>query len=317
MGEGDLVGEHPEAGSDNPEFALTRRVSRRTFLGGVAGATALLYVRPNRLSRIAFPEGLPTVDGVPTLDTSLIDTEVSEAPDIVITAERDTDLVLLDFAFYGFTIEPGTPPTIVSTNPDNVVVVQFPPQAIAEGVYTWNFTTPYSLTSPGLPVDPPPILSDVSGPSQLCFNLSPSQTIPLPTMTVADLVDWSTWSLLVPANAQVPVVESNPPSQPGVFETAIEFPYALYLAPTVDVSGSGAFTTGFLSRSSPLVSPAGVIDLWSTSLVGTSSTSDDDGLPFVPQVSAVWTPDYVNTTDPVPVSPSATPETTINYVSIG
>jgi hypothetical protein len=231
-------------------------------------------------------------------------------PDLVISAERGDDLVLLDFLFYGFELAPGNPPAITPTSTDNVLVVQFPPQAIAEGVYQWN--------SSDLAVDPPPILSDLSGPSRLCFNIPLSQAIPLPTMTVADLLNWSAWSLLVPAVAQVhgPSLvldrRGTPPpvpTAPGDLETAIEFPYALFIAPTVYASGNPefGFSTGFTSRATPLVSPTGVVDLWSASLTGSP-----DQIPleapssYVPSVSAVWARDYDATL-------SATPETNINY----
>jgi hypothetical protein len=185
-------------------------------------------------------------------------------PDLVISAERGDDLVLLDFLFYGFELAPGNPPAITPTSTDNLLVIQMPPQAIAEGVYSWN--------SSDLHVDPPPILSDLSGPSRLCFRLASGQAIPLPTMTVADLLDWSGWNLVVPAVAQVHgpslvLDRRGPPppvpTAPGDLETAIEFPYALFLAPTVYASGNPefGFSTGFTSRATPLVSPAGVVDL--------------------------------------------------------
>jgi hypothetical protein len=231
-------------------------------------------------------------------------------PDLVISAERGDDLVLLDFLFYGFELAPGNPPAIIPTSTDNVIVVQFPPQAIAEGVYKWN--------SNNLPVDPPPILSDLSGTSRLCFSLPSGQAIPLPTMTAADLLDWSGWNLLVPAVAQVHgpsllLDRRGPPppvpTAPGDLETAIEFPYALFLAPTVYASGNpeAGFSTGFTSRATPLVSPAGVVDLWSASLTGSpNQISLEAPSSYVPSVSAVWARDYDATL-------SATPETNINY----
>ena len=231
-------------------------------------------------------------------------------PDLVISAERGDDLVLLDFLFYGFKLAPGNPPAITPTSTENVLVIQFPPQAIAEGVYSW--------ASGDLPVDPPPILSDLSGPSRLCFNLPAGRAISLPTMTVADLLDWSGWNLLVPAVAKVHgpsllLERRGPPppvpAAPGDLETAIEFPYALFLAPTVYASGNPeyGFSTGFASRATPLVSPAGVVDLWSASLTGSPNHVPLEAQgSYVPSVSAVWARDY-------DAALSATPETNINY----
>jgi hypothetical protein len=116
------------------------------------------------------------------------------------------------------------------------------------------------------------------------------------------------------------------PAEPGPFETAIEFPYALFLAPTVYASGLAldGFSTGFTSRSAPLVSPPtatapdGVVDLWTTTLVGGRRGIDplEITAPFVPQVSAVWALDYflpaVSSTY-IPPPPDVTPEHYIEY----
>jgi hypothetical protein len=99
------------------------------------------------------------------------------------------------------------------------------------------------------------------------------------------------------------------PTAPTGFETAIEFPYALFLAPTVYASGNPefGFSTGFTSRATALVSPAGVVDLWSASLTGSPNRRPlEAASPYVPSVSAVWARDY-------DARLSATPETNINY----
>ena len=300
-------------------------ISRRSFLSGAFGGAAYAYIRPGRLAKIALPRsGARLVnDTSPATGTNPVTGEL--VPDLVISAEREADLVLLDFAFFGFELKPGTPPAIAPTNSGNVVLVQFAPQAVGEGIYFWD--------GDDLPVDPPPVLSDLSGPSRLCFNLTMSQTIPLPTMTVADLLDWTGWSLVVPPVAQVngptsilgDSASGGPipvPAAPGALETAIEFPYALFLAPAVYVSGEplDGFTTGFASRSEPLVSPAGVVDLWSTSLVGSKALSllDQNAPPYVPPVSAVWSVDYdpliVSSGPPITV-PDDTPEQYIEYIN--
>jgi hypothetical protein len=298
-------------------------ITRRAFVGGAMGLSAFAYLRPGRLVKVAMPRAVRLVDDT-SPGTGINPVTGGLTPDLVISAEREADLVLLDFAFFGFTLQPGTPPTIVPTTPDNTVVVQFAPQAIGEGIYFW--------AGDDLQVDPPPVLSDLSGPSRLCFNLTMSQTVPLPTMTVADLLDWSGWALVVPPVAQVngptlilggggggglaiPV-----PAAPGPLETSIEFPYAVFLAPTVYASGLpiDGFTTGFAGRLEPLVSPAGVVDLWSSSLVGASTPDLLDQVPYVPQVSAVWADDYdplTITAGPPIVVADDTPEEYIEYVN--
>jgi hypothetical protein len=234
-------------------------------------------------------------------------------PDLVISVERDTDLLQLDFSFFGFAVDArSVPRAIVANAPDSVVTVQFPPQAIAEANYFWN--------GDDLPVDPPPVLSDLAGPSRLCFSFAEGASIPLPNMTQQDLLDWSGWALAVPPVAQV---QSNQkgrfptPRPPLPQETVIEFPYALYLAPTVFFNTGPVitgFSTEFVSRKNPLQSPNGVVDLWSTSLSGglLGPQFPQLGTPeeFVPQVSAVWAADNAE------LSPDATPEFQIQYEKV-
>jgi hypothetical protein len=290
-----------------------------------------MYFRPNRLARLAFPDATPdgaSPDAEPVGRGTVPVTSRRNpgAPDITISVERDTDLVLLDFAFYDCEVQVGPPAAIVPTTSSGTIVVQFPPQAVAEGAYPW----PAAPAAP-LPVDPPPILSDLSGPSRLVFSLPSGSSIPLPTMTVADLLDWSGWALVVPPVAQVngPTklishaeagLDQPPaggtgfplPTEPTEMETAIEFPYALFLAPVVYASGLpiDGFSTGFAARTAPLVSAAGVVDLWSASLVG--SRVDPVSVEYVPAVSAVWADDY--SPSPFVAGPAnATPETDIDY----
>ena len=205
QGADDSVGEaegKPDSAAKGhgPEGLTDAKLTRRVFLGGVAGASAWMYFRPNRLLRAAFPDQeLP--DAVVGRGTSPVSPVTlphnPNVPDITISVERGSDLVLLDFAFYSCEVQVGSTPAIVPTASGAAIVVQFPPQAMAEGVYPW------SASSVALEVDPPPILSDLSGPSRLVFSLPLGESIPLPTMTVADLLDWSGWKLLVPAVAQV------------------------------------------------------------------------------------------------------------------
>jgi len=258
--------------------------TRRQFLKIAAGSTALTAAgvmtrgRLFRHARRAF---------------ALSTTAPASGPvaDLTIAAERDIDLVALDFSFYGFTVRPGSPPAIVPTTAANNIVVQFPPQAIGEAVY-------FADGAGGFPVDKPPVLSDVAGPSRLVFSLRPDQAIPLPTMTVADLLDWSAWSLDVPAVANVDNIDRvdvapAQPSMPGEMETRIECPYALYLSPTTFGS--------FSSRREPLtIDGTGfhnyVTDCWGTALTGDT------------RVVATYARDYLGG----PVN-NATAETNIDY----
>ena len=95
------------------------------------------------------------------------------SPVLRFSADRDTDLLLADFSFYGFTVDKtSTPTSLVATATQTSnnwigVVVQLPPQAIGEADYDWPHTN-----SP-LPFDPTPVLSQVSGPSRLALPFPP------------------------------------------------------------------------------------------------------------------------------------------------
>jgi len=244
------------------------------------------------------------------------------SPVLRFSADRDTDLLLADFSFYGFTVDKtSTPTSLVATatqTSDNWigVVVQLPPQAIGEADYDW----PQKLSP--LSFDPTPVLSQVSGPSRLAFTFTTGDSIPLPTMTVADLIDWSKWQLNVPS-AAVTGTGIVSPTEPSAIQTAIECPLALFLAPVVagqtTVRGSFAmqigvhsfFATRFENRTEPFVSSGNVTECWATSLSGYRTTISPQGTvtsAIVPSVAAVWASDYDS-----PPGSSATPQQNILY----
>ena len=180
------------AGADE-EADDPARFSRRGFLGGTAGLAATvasLRLRSPALAARLEAEGAHLAAAperaveVPNL-----------VPSLELSVERATDLVLLDFQFYGFKVATATKPRYLAAGANNVIVVQFPPQAIGEAAY-------FNDTSSGpLPTDPAPVLSVVSGPSRISFSLPPGGKIPLPTMTAADLLDWSGWYVNAPLGA--------------------------------------------------------------------------------------------------------------------
>jgi len=294
--------------------------------------------------------------GVLTAEASTVQ-PASRTADFTITAERDSDLVLLDFEFYGFglrdlkgvaTLVPTAPAASGTAGPkSNLVVVTLPPQCIGEAAYPVDVHSQsaqsYGSTAP-LPVDAPPVVSAVGGPSRLVFTLPDGVDVPLPNMSAEDLLDWSNWVLLVPPAAQV-----NPPGRPngsglgskgyplpdvpGDFETAIEFPYALFIAPIVYVSGAGglnlpkitedlraryplsdSYATYFTTRTKPLYNGK-VADLWTATLGRTDSAAGNlAGLPApAPQVAAVWASDMFYEATFAPPPPSATQADEIVY----
>jgi hypothetical protein len=304
---GQPVTEHPSTGHPSTGHPMTRRV----FIGGatgLAGAAVLARVTGDSLT------GVSAFGAVATPGYTVV--PPNRIPDFSIAAERDTDLLLLDFEFYGFAIEtvksvPTLVPTITGTGTgvvkSNLIIVRLPPQAIGEAVYP---VSPSNNTLPVAPllVDPPPIVSAVAGPSRLCFTLHKGQSIPLPTMTVADLLDWSEWTLVVPPVAQIsppPVGAAHPvPTFPGPFETSIEFPYALFIAPVVWVSGNVilSFSTFFDVRAQPLLNGA-ITDLWTANLARSGGLLRGGPIP-APSVSAVFASDFVFGGEPTDATPA-------------
>jgi len=237
---------------------------RRLLTGGAAASlAAVLAGRPDGPAQLLMSLARD-VGGIPI--------PKEEPKTFTFSVEREADLVLLDITFYGFYLNSGggEVTSLVPGGSDNVVVVQFPPQAIGEASYHY-------IGEPWW-VDPPPVLSAVAGPSRLAFTLNSGQQVDFPTMTPADLLDWSSWTLLVPEVAQVdeseleridarssasrsnvtPASAPPKPPEPSDMVTSIEYPYALFLAPTVYTGGPFfGFTTTFSGRKEPLVGEPG------------------------------------------------------------
>ena len=280
---------------------VPRALSRRAFLGvsvAIGGSAALLRTRASGSLLTVLPFA-----NDPNLGVVEATAPRGATPDLTISVERDTDLLLLDFFFFGFYVDTSQKqPVIRPKKPNATLVVRFPPQAVGEAAYKDATNDDIAHNPTGLHVDPPPVLSAVSGTSQLAFTFSLGTGIRLSTGTAADLLDWSSWKLAVPPVAQVARTSSFPrpvPSAPGPLDTSIEFPYALFLAPVV---GAGLTdSTTFTNRARPLASPSGVVDLFTSKLTTTHA-----GAPGRAEVSAIWSRDKS-------AGSSATPETTIYY----
>ncbi len=335
-----------DGGEARSRYGITRR---QMLTGGAATSLAAVLA--------GYPDGPARLLTALARDVGGIPIQRQQVPQtFTFSVEREADLALLDITFHGFLLNygPGSVTSLVPASSSNVIVVQLPPQAIGEAIYTYAADG----HEPDWVVDPPPVMSAVSGPSRLCFTLNTGQQVDFTTMTAADLLDWSSWTLLVPAVAQVDEggveggvgifrepfdrtagntarlpdarPDSSPPAKPGEFVTSIEYPYAVFLAPTVDIGGAFfGFTTKFNGRTEPLVgehqagSPTtGISDLWTTALEVT--TYDRDRLEFQyrgveyssppppprkPQVAAIYARDYESGVG----TEGATPWTEINY----
>ncbi len=281
------AGSEPGASEPGDARADDGRFARRTFLGGAAGIGmalgALRFRAPALAARLAAEHARLLAN--PELAVEVPDI----TPDFTLAVERDTDLLLLDFSFYGYTVDTSSSPRRLIPSPKfNVIVVQFPPQAVGEGTYLYPTSNPIQL-------DPAPVLSDVSGPSRLSFSLYGTQTIPLPTMTAADLLDWSDWTLNVSAGALAFNGGPVGVSAPTALQTWVECPYALILSPVVDAKPNklAEFTTYFSTRPIPLTA-SNVTDCWGARLAGEAvgTLIKPSPNPFVPSVAAVWATDY-------------------------
>jgi hypothetical protein len=293
-------------------------LSRRHFLVGSAAVslTSVLAGHREQIGHLLSELGGPDSSPIRATETSV------ELPSFTFSVEREADLVLLDFEFYNFkkvvevsflgvSHKESTHTMLVPESSSNVIVVHFPPQAIAEAAFQ------YESENPPWYVDPPPVLSAVSGPSRLCFTLPTNGSVSFATMTAADLLDWSGWNLLVPAPSQVPGNGERAsfrdgqtipvPFDPiGGMASYIEYPYGLFLAPTVATNSSAdGFTTSFATRTAPLTSTENIADLWTAALV---QTNKSDGSARTAQAAAVWAREYDE-----PKYTNPTEETFIDY----
>jgi hypothetical protein len=267
---------------------LTSPITRRRFLTGAA-ALSLAAVMAGKHG--AVDEFLRDMahDAATGLGLEKGTAAQSSPMNYTFSVARDTDLLLLDFTFIGFNLITSTTGIweLEPVTKQNIITVQFPPQAIGEAAYQFSPGSPW-------PVDPPPVLSAVSGPSVLCFTKANMKSVTFPTQTVADLLNWTNWVLLVPSiasdtlplsgSAQKSYKATNPTTATSPV-TYIEYPYGLYLSPAV--APTSTVTTTFNVRAQPLASTTGTSDIWSASLQQTEA-----GVAQIPQVAAVYARDY-------------------------
>jgi hypothetical protein len=282
-------------------------VSRRQFMGAAAATSLMGVVVPydpkvHLASQIdhRFAELTPQ---------SLVVVQPAQ-PVLTMHVERDTDLFLADFTFCGFSLShSGGKLSLVATatkTTDNWIgiIVQLPPQAIAEGDY-------WEVAAGKLPFDPSPVLSQVSGPTRLAFTFAHGTTIPLPTKTAADLLDWSGWTL----NVSPPSLSGTGYStavRPTALQTAIECPIDTFLSPVTYNNAASKIDvyTKFENRTTPLVSPRAIVECWSTSLAMTVVSHIEEiptAVGEVPAVAVIWANDYPSS------SGSETAEEYIDY----
>jgi hypothetical protein len=111
-------------------------------------------------------------------------------------------------------------------------------------------------------------------------------------------LDWSEWILLVPDTAQDTndgkqiypsdkrKATTDDPTASGML-TYIEYPYALYLAPTVYKGSGTGYATNFKGRTAPLKSSRDFYDPWTAAVSQTKA----DGSSQITQGTAIWARD--------------------------
>jgi len=191
-----------------------------------------------------------------------------------------------------------------------LLIVRFPPQTIFEEAY---FEQPAQEPSeqklgsdeiphksappdPGLPKPGAPGEAQhrLGSQTRLVFRVPADAQIPY---TVAGLLDWSTFDLIVAPVADVAAGASPPPEAltiraPLDDETTLQLPVRLHLSPTHEAAWD---------HSPAVVAHAGRAELWHTRLVGLDAQGEpravDDEHPI--GLRAIWSPDYQES-GPVP-----------------
>jgi hypothetical protein len=284
---------------------LTQPITRRQVLGGSFASTAgAVMLRDEHIRRSA--DAAREVSE----DPREVHTITAAQPIINYSVVRPEDMVVLDFTFCGFTLEKGPKHPKLVANAKQVaytwigVIVNFPPQAVGEANYDY-------IVNATIPFDPTPVLSQVSGPSRLCFTFAPGSVIQLPTGNVQDLLLWDIWNMSV-APAALSGSGSSGGVAPAFYQTAIECPLALILSPVTYPTASlvkGETITWFANRlEPPAPSPIGVTDLWITQLQTTYVVESGETVLTqleTPEVCPVWATDFTN--------PSGNDESFINY----
>ncbi len=280
----------------------TWMMSRRQFIGTAAAVTVAGVLIPYDES-IHDPSAIDMRFAELAPQTSVI---VKPAvPLLPLSVERDADMCLVDFTFCGFSVvKSGSKVSLKATAKQTStnwigVVIELPPQSIAEGDY-WVTNAgkgDYTSSTPEYKqVDPTPIVSQVAGPSRIAYTFKQGDEIPLPTNTFQDLLNWSGWTFNVVETA-LSGSGITLPIKPNYFQTAIECPLALILSPVAYQNSEFILSktySEFNNRTTPFPSPRLVTECWTTTLtsyefnvigphLGTSS--------FTPEVAVIWAND--------------------------
>jgi hypothetical protein len=173
---------------------------------------------------------------------------------------------------------------VADTEKAAYMILHLPPQSIVEQAF--DDSKPLK--------EYPPIKARMSGPSRLVFKV-PEEAEPIPLNREA-LFDSLRFAMkLVPS-----VRPKGEIKVPSPTETAIEFPYRLFISPDEDENGGKGENAWRWQRSLPTEGREGWEPLWNLSY---ENSHFDPLAPVPPTIRAVWSPDFGcnNSCDPEPL----------------
>jgi hypothetical protein len=250
----------------------TPRIPRRTVLKAFGAVGLAATVAPDLLRWDRTTAGAAELARL--LRASSPDGRAALTPNLQVFMQRRDDLLDLRFDLYNLSLDTsGSSPVLVPTASPAWVVVVFPMQSVGEYVTAVGSTPPAMYTQT-------PEQSLASGPSQLAFEV-PAGVTAIP-FTVEGLLDWTSFSPLLPAVAQqdgaAPATDpTGPPTPASPPLTYVEMAWQLLVAPG---------PLSFWDSAPAPVTYAGWTELWQARLSGSVVP------PALPELYAVWTPGY-------------------------
>jgi hypothetical protein len=277
---------------DDPETP-TRGIGRRSFLKFAGGVGVVLAADPH-------------LGGTTTTYAAGNGPEVGpwqlpgpRPPSFTTVLRRPDDLVRLRIDGFNLRVDRGpAQPRLVLIEPTRFadVMVTFPPQSLLEEALPFPASNPAQGS----------LQARLAGPTRLAFRIIPEVVGTGIPYTVASLLDWSRWLLVVPEGAQRAAGDPAPPppnllnppalyrpTAPLFYDTTIEVPWWLQISPNR--------RAGFVSATRPQPGrTSGHTELWHARLatrapIGPGPTEVLGPLSEAPSpdrvIRAVWSPD--------------------------
>lgn len=248
-------------GTDDDTPLWAQGLQRRTFLK-YAGAAGVVLTAESRFAGSATAAGNGPEVGPWQLPDGLPE------PSFSTVIRRPDDLVRLRLDGFNLRVDrgPAAPRLVlIDADRDANVIVTFPPQALLEEALAFPAANPAQGS----------LDARLAGPTRLAFVIPRDRLVGGLRYDAPTLLDWSEWLLLVPKGARradgdppPPPTPTPPlfipfgvfrPEPPGPFDTSIEAPWRLQIAPNR--------RSGFVGRTRPFPGRTGQRpELWHTRL---------------------------------------------------